>query len=194
MAEFPKPAGLRWRDPKGWLVGRPRPGQLPGESLDLAGLWTRSRGWVCPSPPCLWASHSTWLLVRTLLVASDRNPSQSKNGQLLAYGTDQARRAGLRLAVPGDKLSVTAEVLGQFHWDDLGPMPNPDPITVAREQKALIGQAWITGLILLGEPQGEKNVQERRGNAPSRVSGCNAHLLQVNEIHRPGCLALSRGA
>lgn len=55
-------------------------------------------------------------------------------------------------------------------------MPNPGPITVIREWEALIGQAWITCQLLLGEPQGEKNFYERRENGKNRGSGCSAHI------------------
>lgn len=55
-------------------------------------------------------------------------------------------------------------------------MPNPGPITVTREQKALIGQACVTCLLLLDEPQGEKNFCERRENGKNRGSGCSAHI------------------
>lgn len=71
---------------------------------------------------------------------------------------------------------VTAKALGQFRWNDLGHLPNPVPITATREWKALIGQAWVICLLLPGEPQGEKNSNERRENGKNRGSGCDAHI------------------
>lgn len=62
-------------------------------------------------------------------------------------------------------------------------MPDPAPITVTREWKALIGQAWVICLLLLCEPWGEKNSNERRENGKNRGSGCDAHINTGRKKH-----------
>lgn len=75
----------------------------------------------------------------------------------------------------------------EFHWNDLGHGPTPGWITVAGEQKTLIGQAWVWARS--GHPAGlapERKTSAREGKMARTGALCSnihVYLLTCKNVH-----------